>query len=120
MSLQKARSERERLRGIIKGGGNPADSQHAVKAATVERHANTFGATGLELMEKREREGMTAQSVQRDRRTIEWYLAPIFDSPITEVTAPLLLAALRKLEYRGVIGTTHRALAVFGSIVHGV
>ncbi|MGX5731938.1 tyrosine-type recombinase/integrase [Pseudoxanthomonas beigongshangi] len=116
MSLQKARSERERLRGIIKGGGNPADSQRAAKAATVERHANTFGTIGLELMEKREREGMTAQSVQRDRRTIEWYLAPIFETPITEVTAPLLLAALRKLEHRGVIETTHRARALAGRI----
>jgi integrase len=116
VSLQQARAERERLRAIVKGGGNPAYSLRAAKAASVVRHANTFGAIGLELMEKREREGMNPQSVQRDRRTIEWYLAPIADTPITEVTAPLLLAALRKLEQRGVIETTHRARALAGRV----
>lgn len=96
--LQQARTERDRLRAIVKGGGNPAHAQRAAKAASVERHANTFGAIGLELVEKREREGMTAQSLERDRRAIQGYLAPIYDTPITEVTPPLLLAALRKLE----------------------
>lgn len=114
--LQQARSERERLRAIVKGGGNPAHAQRAAKAASVERHANTFGAIGLELVEKREREGMTAQSLERDRRAIQGYLAPIYDTPITEVTPPLLLAALRKLENRGVIETTHRARALAGRI----
>lgn len=116
VSLQDARRERDRLRATVKAGANPAHAQRAAKAANVERHANSFGAIGLEYIAKREREGMTAHSVERDRRALEKYLAPIYDTPISEVTAPLLLAALRKLENRGVIETTHRVRALAGRI----
>ena len=112
VSLQQARTERDKLRAMVKAGTNPAHAQRAAKAANVERNANTFGAIGLEYLAKREREGMTAHSVERDRRALKTYLAPIYDSPISDVTAPMLLAALRKLEQRGVIETTHRARAL--------
>ncbi|WP_312771189.1 tyrosine-type recombinase/integrase [Pseudoxanthomonas mexicana] len=116
VSLQQARTERDKLRAMVKAGTNPAHAQRAAKAANVERNANTFGAIGLEYLAKREREGMTAHSVERDRRALETYLAPIYDSPISDVTAPMLLAALRKLEQRGVIETTHRARALAGRV----
>ena len=112
VSLQQARTERDKLRAMVKAGNSPAHAQRAAKAANVERNANTFGAIGLEYLAKREREGMTAHSVERDRRALKTYLAPIYDSPISDVTAPMLLAALRKLEQRGVIETTHRARAL--------
>lgn len=116
VSLQQARTERDKLRAMVKAGTNPAHAQRAAKAANVERNANTFGAIGLEYLAKREREGMTAHSVERDRRALKTYLAPIYDSPISDVTAPMLLAALRKLEQRGVIETTHRARALAGRV----
>lgn len=112
VSIQQARTERARLRAMVKAGVNPAHAARAAKAAHVERNANTFGAVGLEYVAKREREGMTAQCVDRDRRALENYLAPISDVPVADVTAPMLLAALRKLEQRGVIETTHRAKAL--------
>lgn len=116
VSLQQARTERDKLRAMVKAGTNPAHAQRAAKAANVERNANTFGAIGLEYLAKREREGITAHSVERDRRALETYLAPIYDSPISDVTAPMLLAALRKLEQRGVIETAHRARALAGRV----
>jgi len=116
VSLQQARTERDKLRAMVKAGTNPAHAQRAARAANVERNANTFGAIGLEYLAKREREGITAHSVERDRRALETYLAPIYDSPISDVTAPMLLAALRKLEQRGVIETTHRARALAGRV----
>lgn len=116
VSLQQARTERDKLRAMVKAGTNPAHAQRAAKAANVERNANTFGTIGLEYLAKREREGMTVHSVERDRRALETYLAPIYDSPISDVTAPMLLAALRKLEQRGVIETTHRARALAGRV----
>lgn len=112
VSLQQARTERDKLRAMVKAGVNPAQAARAAKAANVQHHANTFGAIGLEYVAKREREGMTAQCVERDRRALENYLAPISDIPAADVTAPMLLSALRKLEQRGVIETTHRAKAL--------
>lgn len=63
----------------------------------------------LELLAKRAKEGLTPGSVVRERRLIQKDLAPLADMPLTEITAPILLAALRKLERRGVIETAHRA-----------
>lgn len=81
-----------------------------------ERSANTFSAIGLELLAKRTKEGLSPGSVLRERRLIEKDLAGLADLPIGDVSAPILLAALRKLEQRGVVETAHRARAHAGRI----
>ncbi|PTS80406.1 site-specific integrase, partial [Stenotrophomonas sp. HMWF023] len=43
-------------------------------------------------------------------------LAMLADIPVSDVTAPILLAALRKLEQRGVVETAHRARSHAGRI----
>jgi integrase len=54
--------------------------------------------------------------VNRERRLIEKDMAAIWGMPITDVTAPMLLATLRKLEKRGVVETAHRARSLAGRI----
>ncbi|HDS1299522.1 TPA: tyrosine-type recombinase/integrase [Stenotrophomonas maltophilia] len=108
MSLGEARAERDRLRALVKGGANPAQVARIERAAQTECAESTFSAIAIELLEKRTREGLTPGSVKRERRLIEKDLASISDIPITDVTAPILLAALRKLEKRGVAETAHR------------
>lgn len=108
MSLGEARAERDRLRALVKGGANPAQVARIERAAQTERAESTFSLIAIELLEKRIKEGLTPGSVKRERRLIEKDLASIGDIPITDVTAPVLLAALRKLEKRGVAETAHR------------
>lgn len=108
MSLGEARAERDRLRALVKGGANPAQVARIERAAQTERAESTFSAIAIELLEKRTKEGLTPGSVKRERRLIEKDLASIGQIPITDVTAPVLLAALRKLEKRGVAETAHR------------
>lgn len=114
--LAEARAERERLRALVKGGGNPAQEARAARAARVERAQATFSAIALELLDKRSREGLSQGSVKREQRLIEKDLAGIASMPIAEVTAPLLLQALRKLEQRGVVETAHRARSLAGRV----
>jgi len=108
MSLGEARAERDRLRALVKGGANPAVVARIERAAQAERAESTFSVIAIELLEKRTKEGLTPGSVKRERRLIEKDLASIGDIPITDVTAPVLLAALHKLEKRGVAETAHR------------
>jgi len=117
MSLQAARVERDRLHSLLCGGENPAQVARVKKAAHVERSANTFSAIGLELLAKRTKEGLSPGSVVRERRLIEKDLAGLADLPIGAITAPVLLAALRKLEQRGVVESAHRARAHAGRIL---
>ncbi|MCK6232298.1 tyrosine-type recombinase/integrase [Stenotrophomonas indicatrix] len=119
MSLQAARLERDRLRAMLRGGANPAQvakAEKAEKAAHGERVSTTFVAIGQEFLAKRVKEGLVPGSVARERRLLEKDLASIAELPITDITAPILLAALRKLEQRGVVETAHRARAHAGRI----
>jgi integrase len=116
MPLMQARMERERQRQLLKGGANPAHVARAERAASVEQAANTFGAIALELLAKRAKEGLSPGSVKRERRLIEKDLASIGSLPVADVSAPVLLAALRKLERRGIIETAHRARAHAGRV----
>lgn len=116
MTLKEARDERDRLRALVKGGSNPALVARIERATKVEKSATTFGAIALELLEKRTREGLSPGSVKRERRHIEKDLAGVREIPISEVSAPILLEELRKLERRGVVETAHRARALSGRI----
>ena len=116
MGLAQARAERDRLRALLKGGSNPALAAKIERAAKVETAATTFGVIATEFVAKREKEGMSPGSLKRERRLIEKDLAAVSEMPITEVTAPLLLASLRKLEKRGVVETAHRARSFSGRV----
>lgn len=116
MSLMQARAERDKLRALLKGGANPAHVARAERAVQAERANSTFGSIGLELLAKRAKEGLSPGSVKRERRLIEKDLASISDMPIADVSAPVLLAALRKLEQRGIVETAHRARSHAGRV----
>ncbi len=116
MGLAEARAERDRLRALVRGGGNPANAARVERAAKVERAETTFGAIATGLLNKRAKEGLSAGSVRRERRLIEKDMAAIGMLPISDVTAPLLLAVLRKLEKRGVVETAHRARSFAGRV----
>lgn len=116
MSLAEARAGRDKARAVLRGGANPANVARAQRALQAEHTANTFAAIATEFLAKREKEGMGTGSVTRAHRLIEKDLAGIGNLPITEVTAVTLLAALRKLEHRGVVETAHRARGLAGQV----
>lgn len=116
MSLSEARAERDKARALVKRGANPAHVAKAERAIRQEKAGNTFASVALEFIAKREKEGMGAGSVERGRRLIEKDLASIATLPIADVTAPVLLAALRRMEQRGIVESAHRARGLAGQI----
>jgi integrase len=108
MTLAEARAERDKARTLVKKGTSPAHAAKAERVARQEKALNTFASIALEFIAKREKEGMGAGSVERSRRLIEKDLAGIGQIPIDEVSAPALLAALRKMEKRGIVESAHR------------
>lgn len=59
MGLAEARSERERLRALVKGGENPANAARMERAAKIEQADTTFGGVATELLAKRAKEGLS-------------------------------------------------------------
>jgi integrase len=111
VSLAEARGERDKARALLKGGANPAQAARIQRAAQMEQAGNTFTLVSEELMVQRAKK-LTPGSVARERRMLEKDLRPfVGDFPIEDITAPLLLTALRKIEARGAVETAHRARA---------
>ena len=88
----------------------------AERAAVQLNAENTFGAIGQELLAKRTKEGLGDGSIVRSKRLLEKDLAGLANVSIADITAPILLAALKKIEKRGVIETAHRARALAGQV----
>lgn len=116
MSLAEARAERDKARAVVKSGTNPAHVAKAERAARLEQAGNTFASVAMEFLAKREKEGMGTGSVERGRRLIEKDLASIGNLPVAEISAPALLAALRKMEKRGIVESAHRARGLTGQV----
>jgi len=116
ISLAEARVERDKARAQVRCGANPAHVAKAERATRLERAGSTFASVALEFLAKREKEGMGAGSVERARRLIEKDLASIGNLPVAEVSAPILLAALRKMEQRGIVESAHRARGLAGQV----
>lgn len=112
MGLADARTARDKAKGLLKAGANPVQVAQAERAAAVLNAENTFGAIAKELLAKRSKEGLSAGSVARETRLLDKDLVGLANVPIADVTPPMLLTALRKLEKRGVIETAHRARAL--------
>ena len=113
VTLVEAREKHAAGRKLLSAGIDPGLRRKAEKAATADRTANTFAAVAAEMMLQR---GGKLSAGSRERATrLLGYLSPIANLPIADVDGPLLLAALRKIEARG-METTHRARAFAGQV----
>lgn len=109
VSLAEARTRRDEARKLVAAGADPSARRKADKAEAEHAAAHTFATVGAELLAMREAKLAPGTAV-RERRIFDKYLCPyIGPKPVAEVTAPELLAALRKLEGKGTIETAHRA-----------
>ena len=113
VSLAEVRDKHAAARKLLAAGIDPGEQRKAQKAATADRAVNTFAAVAAEMIEQR---GGKLSAISRERaERLLGYLSPIASLPIAAVTAPLLLAAIRKIEVRG-METAHRARAFAGQV----
>jgi integrase len=116
VGLAEARARRDAARKLLAAGIDPGEQRKAAKAASAERAANSFAAIADELLTQRAKK-LSPGSIVRERRLLEKDLAPYIGGlPVTDVTAPVLLAALRKVEARGAVETAHRARALAAQV----
>lgn len=113
VSLTEARERQATARKLLASGVDPSEQRKAERAATANRAVNTFGAVAAEMIAHRGA-SLSASSRERAARMLG-YLSPIANLPIKTVDGPLLLAALRKIEPRG-METAHRARAFAGQV----
>jgi integrase len=114
--LKSARDRRDEARKLLADGIDPSENRKALKTARAERAANSFEVIAREWFAKYQ-PGWNEAHANRIIRRFERDVFPaIGDKPIVEVTAPTLLAVVRKIEDRGALETAHRALSNCGQV----
>lgn len=115
-TLADARHQCDEARKLIKNDIDPSDVKRAKKIAKAQSQENSFKALALEWFAK-ETPHWSTHHIDRVDRMLNKELFPfIANRPIGDITAPDLLACLRRVESRGAIETAHRVKQVAGQV----
>ena len=116
IGLREAREARAEAKRLLAEGQDPALVKRLAKAAKAAANANTFEAVATDLLEKKRREGKAEKTIEK----LEWLLGLalpfIGRRSITEITAPEILAVLRRVEARGKHETATRLREIIGGV----
>ena len=116
VTLKDAHKRRDDARKLLAQGTDPSDNRKAVKSARVERAANSFEVVTREWFAKYSPNWAGHHSDRIIRRFERDIFPWIGGRPIAEITAPELLAVVRRIEERGALETAHRALGTCGQV----
>lgn len=116
ISLKAARERREDARRLIANGVDPSDNRKAVKEASIEMASNTFEVLAREWFAKFSPNWAESHASKVIRR-LEVNIFPwLGDKQIKDITAPMLLTCLRRIEERGILETAHRVMQSCGQV----
>lgn len=116
VSLAEARSRREDARKLLAAGIDPSDQRKAAKREAEGREINSFEAVAREWYGKQAHVWVAHHASDVLRRLESNLFPEIGSEPIADVTAPMLLAAVRKIEHRGAHDLAHRVLQVASQV----
>ena len=109
--LKRAREKRDEARSLVANGTDPSEVRKAEKAS----RGNTFATIAHEWLRLRS-DKLAPITVTKARWLLGFLLNDLGSKPIASITAPQLLAALRKIEAAGNHETAHRAKQRFGEV----
>ena len=116
VGLQEARKRHQEARAQLREGSDPSQIRRVQKAAAVREGLDSFEAIAREWQAIH----MQAKAVSYQERVegvLQRFLLPYLGSyPVSQLTAPEVLAVLRKIEERS-IDTRHRASSILGMIM---
>jgi integrase len=117
VSLADAREKAAEARRLLEDDTDPGTTKKAAKVAAKVAAANAFEVVAREWHTKE----LARWTEGHAKRVIESLEADAFPTlgklPITELTAPLILDAVRKIEKRGAIETAGRVLQRISTII---
>jgi integrase len=112
VSLAKARKARDAAKAVLAQGIDPGVQRKLAKHIT----GNTFRHVAEEVFTKAEKEGCTPGTLKRNRWALSLAYPAIGDRPISQITAPELLAACRQIEARETYETARRLRSLCSSV----
>ena len=116
VGLKDARARREEAKGQIAAGIDPGAHKKAAKEAARADTDSTFEIVAREWF-NRQKDGWAESHAGKIMARLERDIFPVLGGrPVWDITAPMLLEALRRIESRGAVDTAHRALQTCGQV----
>ena len=116
VSLQRAREKRLDAKRLLADGIDPMEHARAEEAESSAKNEHTFEKIALEYLEKSVKDGNAEATMKKKR----WYCRMACDEfgkmPIREITAPIVLSAIRKQEDAGNGETAHKLRTFVGQV----
>ncbi|UCV15526.1 tyrosine-type recombinase/integrase [Quatrionicoccus australiensis] len=109
IGLKKAREERDKARTMLAEGIDPSQHRKAAKATRELLAANSFEVICREWLEYKRSNIEEAQYKKALARLEKDVFPWMGKRPITDITAPEVLAVLRRIDERGARYTAHKA-----------
>jgi integrase len=116
VGLADARARRDELRRLHGSGVDPVAHRKATRVAQVAATENSLELVALEWFEKKSPGWVPKHSIKIIERLKRDIFPWLGSRPVAEVTAPEVLAVLRRIEERGAVETAHRALGDISAI----
>ncbi|MEP4194619.1 MAG: integrase arm-type DNA-binding domain-containing protein [Aliishimia sp.] len=116
VSLAQARKAKEEARAKIAQGIDPSDVKQDEKRQRREAKGQTFEKIGATFIEKQRKEGKSKATLDKTEYHLKLANRDFGRKPITEITAPMILKTLRKVEAKGNYETANRLRARIGSV----
>jgi len=116
VKLADARDKRDDARRLLQNDVDPAQYRKETKSMQKEQAANSFEAVAREWFMKNKHiwtEGHSKTIIRRLELNIFPWLGT---RPVASITAPELLAVLRRIEDRGALETAHRVKQICGQV----
>ena len=116
VGLKDARARREEAKGQIAAGIDPGAHKKAAKEAARADTDSTFEIVAREWF-NRQKDGWAESHAGKIMARLERDIFPVLGGrPVWDITAPMLLEALRRIESRGAVDTAHRVLQTCGQV----
>jgi integrase len=116
ISLVDARDRRDKAKQQLQNNIDPIDVKRAAKLAKIQAHENSFKTVALEWFEKEKPHWSDSHTVRMQRMLKKELFPHIGNREVANITAPELLACLRRIEARGVIEIVHRVKQAAGLV----
>jgi len=115
VSLKDARHAHQEARTKLANGIDPAEIRRVEKLTRQQAVADSFEAISREWVATQLKAKSEGHQL-RAKRLLLRDLAILGNRPVSSITAPELLAALRRIESKGTIDTAHRAKQLAGRV----
>lgn len=116
VTLAKARLARDAAKALLADCVDPNEAKQEDRRIRLEANGQTFEKISDAFLAKQRKEGKSAATLSKTEYHLKLANQDFGRKPITEITAPMILKTLRKVEAKGNYETAHRLRARIGSV----